>query len=181
MIAQAETGATRPRGEDFLSGGLPCYGLYATADDRFMALGTLEQKFWQIFCETVDRPDLIDKHSVSGDQADAVRDEVAAIFRSDTQAHWIERFANVDCCVAPVLRLAECMDNEQLQARAMFVVAKHPVEGEVPQLAFPLKFSEFTFTIDRPAPMHGEHGREILAEAGYSAIDIDELEAAGVI
>jgi crotonobetainyl-CoA:carnitine CoA-transferase CaiB-like acyl-CoA transferase len=181
MIAQAETGSTRPRGEDFLSGALPCYGVYATADDRYMALGALEQKFWQTFCETVNRPDLVDKHWVSGAEADAVHAEVAAIFRADTQAHWVERFADVDCCVAPVLTLSECMENEQLRAREIFVIDKHPTEGDVPQLAFPVKFSEFIFTIERSAPMHGEHSREILAEAGYTENDIAELEAAKVI
>ena len=181
MIAQAETGATRPRGEDFISGGLPCYGLYATADDRYMALGALEHKFWRTFCESVKRPDLIDKHWVHGAEADAVREEVAAIFRADTQAHWVERFADVDCCVAPVLTLSQCMRNEQLRARQMFVVDEHPTEGDVPQLAFPVKFSEFAFSIEHPAPGHGEHSREILAEAGYSEQSITELEAAGVI
>lgn len=181
LIAQVETGSTRPRGEDFISGGLPCYGLYATADDRYIALGALEHKFWQAFCETVKRPDLVEKHWVSGAEADTVRDEVAAIFRTDTQAHWVERFADVDCCIAPVLTLAECMEDEQLQAREMFVIDKHPTEGDVPQLAFPVKFSEFTFTIERSAPRHGEHSREILAEAGYSEQRITELETAGVI
>ncbi len=56
-------------------------------------------------------------------------------------------------------------------ARALFIVAEHPTAGAVPQFAFPLKFSEFTFTVDRPAPAHGEHSKEILAE----------LEEAGII
>ncbi|MDX1487545.1 MAG: CaiB/BaiF CoA-transferase family protein, partial [Acidiferrobacterales bacterium] len=181
MITQVETGSTRPRGEDFISGGLPCYGIYATADDRYLALGALEQKFWRTFCETVKRPDLIEKHWVSGAEADAVRSEVATIFRTDTQAHWLERFADVDCCIAPVLTLSECMENEQLRAREMFVVDRHPTEGDVPQLAFPVKFSEFAFSIERSAPLHGEHSREILAEAGYNEQRISELEAAGAI
>ncbi|MFQ5937214.1 MAG: CaiB/BaiF CoA transferase family protein [Acidiferrobacterales bacterium] len=181
LVAQAETGSTKPRGEDFLSGGLPCYGIYRTADDRYMALGALEKKFWQTFCETVSRPDLIDKHWVSGTEADAVRTEVTAIFESNTQAYWTERFADIDCCVAPVLTLSECMENEQLRARKMFVVAEHPTEGTVPQYAFPVQFNDFSFSIDRHAPMHGEHSREILTEAGISDEKIAELEATGVI
>jgi alpha-methylacyl-CoA racemase len=181
LIAQADAGETRPRGEDLLSGGLPCYGMYETADERYMALGALEQKFWQTFCETIDRTDLIPHHWVSGSEAERVRAELASIFRSQTQAHWIKSFADVDCCVAPVLTLTEAMNNEQLKARGMFVLSDDPVRGAVPQLAFPLKFSEFRFTIERPAPKHGEHSREILAEAGYRADAIAQLEAAGVI
>ena len=51
----------------------------------------------------------------------------------------------------------------------------------MPQFAFPVKFSDFAFTIERHAPMHGEHTREILTESGYSDQQIAELEAAGVI
>jgi alpha-methylacyl-CoA racemase len=181
LMTYAETGTTRARGEDFLSGGLPCYAIYATSDNGYMALGALEQKFWRTFCETVDRADLIDKHWVDGKVADSVRAEVAAIFASNTQAHWVELFGDIDCCVTPVLSLDESMDNVQLRAREMFVTAEHPREGSVPQFAFPVKFSDFAFTIERHAPMHGEHTREILTDSGYSDQQIAELEAAGVI
>ncbi len=181
FMTYAETCATRARGEDHLSGGLPCYAIYATSDNRYMALGALEHKFWRTFCETVNRADLIDKHWVDEAVADRVRAEVATIFASKTQAHWTELFADIDCCVTPVLTLDESIENPQLRAREMFVVAEHPLEGSVPQFAFPVKFSDFVFTIERHAPMHGEHTRELLTESGYSAQQIDDLEAAGVI
>ncbi len=181
LVARTESGDTRPRGEDLLSGGLPCYGIYATADDRYMAVGALEKKFWQTFCETIERPDLIAKHWVTGAEANEVRNEITAIFRSNTQAYWTRRFADADCCVGPVLTLAECEENEQLRARKIFVMSEHPTEGSVSQFAFPIKFGEFEFTIDRPAPLHGEHSKEILAEAGYGDDRIAELETAGII
>ena len=181
LMTRAETGSARRRGEDLLSGALPCYAIYATLDNRYMALAALEQKFWRIFCETVNRADLIDKHWVDGDVADRVRTEVAEIFALHTQAHWTELFADIDCCVAPVLSLDESIENVHLRAREMFAFAEHPLEGPVPQFAFPVKFGDFTFTIERHAPMHGEHTREILAESGYSDPQIEELEAAGII
>jgi crotonobetainyl-CoA:carnitine CoA-transferase CaiB-like acyl-CoA transferase len=63
----------------------------------------------------------------------------------------------------------------------MFVMTEHPLEGSVPQFAFPVRFSDFAFTIERHAPMHGEHTREILSESGYGDQQIDDLEAAGII
>jgi crotonobetainyl-CoA:carnitine CoA-transferase CaiB-like acyl-CoA transferase len=53
------------------------------------------------------------------------------------------------------------------------------VESE--QLAFPLRMSDFTFSVDRQAPSHGEHSREILAEIGYDENRIEELEEKGTI
>lgn len=181
LAAHAGSGTTKPRGEDLLSGGLPCYGIYETADGRYMALGALEKKFWEKFCEAVGRPDLAPRHWVSGEEADAIHAELATIFGEKTQAYWIEHFADIDCCVTPVLNLAQCLHDPQLAARAMFRTHEHPQEGSVPQLAFPLKLSEFEFSIERPAPAHGEHSREVLAAAGYDETEIAKLEAAGVI
>jgi crotonobetainyl-CoA:carnitine CoA-transferase CaiB-like acyl-CoA transferase len=168
-------GEARPRGRDALSGGLPCYGVYETADGEYMALGALEEKFWRSFCEAVERPDLIEHHMVIGDVADRVRAEVAAIFKSASRDEWVTRLADVDCCASPVLSPTEARRHPHLVARDNFVGA------ESDQLAFPLRMSDFDFSIERPAPGHGEHSREILTEIGYDNGRIDELEAKGVI
>ena len=99
-------------GEDMLNGGLPCYSLYRTADDRHLAVGALEHKFWRAACEVFGRPDWIDRHWQRGafpgtPDAQALRDEVAALVASQSLAVWAERFADADACVTPVLTLAE--------------------------------------------------------------------------
>ena len=48
---------TGERGTFPLSGGLPNYGIYKTADKKFIALGTLEPKFWAKFCNLVEKPE----------------------------------------------------------------------------------------------------------------------------
>ena len=181
LITQLTYGHTLPRGQDFLTGGLPCYSLYETADGRYMAVGALEKKFWEICCATLGRPDLADQHLVYGEQADRVRMELAAIFKAQTQAHWTHLFEAADCCVTPVLTIAEAMANEHFKARRMFVTADHPVDGPVTQFAFPVKLSEFEFTLERQAPLAGEHSEEILTEAGFSATRIAQLRTGGVI
>lgn len=173
-------GEARPRGQDALSGGLPCYGVYETADGGYMALGALEMKFWQAFCEAIARPDLIAHHMVSGETADRVRAQIAAIFKSASRDEWVERLAGADCCASPVLSPAEARHHPHLVARGMFVTPDDAdIESE--QLAFPLRLSDFTFSVERPAPGHGEHSREILAEIGYDEQRIGELQGKGVI
>ena len=174
-------GQTRARGDDYISGGLPCYGIYETKDARHMSLGALEDKFWHAFCEGVGRPDLADKGRSWDEAGDVVQAEVAAIFEGEPQAHWIAFAERVDCCLAPVLDMAESFENEQLIARGMFAGYDHPTDGPVRQFAFPIKFSDFTFTIDRHAPLHGEHTDEILDSLGYDAAAIAALKADGVI
>jgi len=168
--------APPPRGADLLSGGVPCYGVYATADGRHMAVGALEKKFWELLCDTLGRPDLKPFHLAFGTKGEQAKRELAAVFASRPQSHWVGVFDKVDCCVTPVLHIGEALDNEQLQARGMVVEA----EG-LPQLAPPYKLSDYEFAIERGAPAPGQHSDEILREAGYADTDIDSLRAQGII
>ena len=126
-------------------------------------------------------PDLKEKHVLSGDSARAAREEVAELFRSKPQSHWIAVGEEHDCCLAPVLTIAESMENPQLQHRKMFVDTEHPTDGPVKQIAFPIKFSDDTFTVERHAPGHGEHTEEVLSELGYTSADVVRLKAEGVV
>lgn len=181
LAAHIGHGHTLPRGEDMLSGGLPCYNVYRASDGRYMAVGALERKFWETCCEVLERPDLKPFHMVYGDEAKRVKAELSRIFSSHPQRHWTEKFSQADCCVTPVLTLEEGMENEQIRARQMVVTTTHPLDGEIPQFAFPVKFSEFEFAVERHAPMPGEHSEEILAQAGYTGDDIARLKQSGVI
>jgi crotonobetainyl-CoA:carnitine CoA-transferase CaiB-like acyl-CoA transferase len=168
--------APPPRGADLLSGGVPCYGVYATADGRHMAVGALEKKFWELLCDTLGRADLKPFHLAFGAKGEKAKQALAAVFAGQPQSHWIEKFAGVDCCVTPVLTIAEALDNEQLQARGMVIEA----DG-MPQFAPPWKLSDFDFAIERSAPAPGQHSDEILREAGFDADAIDKLREQGII
>lgn len=168
--------APPPRGADLLSGGVPCYGVYATSDGRHMAVGALEKKFWELLCDTLGRPDLKPFHLAFGEKGEPARRELAAVFGSRSRAEWVAIFDKVDCCVTPVLTIAEALDNEQLQVRGMIVEA----DG-LPHLAPPYKLSGHIFAIERSAPAPGQHGEEILREAGFSEEHIAALRKQGII
>lgn len=115
VIARYEARAlgvsTRP-GRGLLSGGSPCYNVYRTADQRHLAVGALELKFWSRLCEVVGRPDWAQRHWSLGQQpggadAQALRTELAALIAQRPLAHWVPLFDAADCCVTPVLRLEE--------------------------------------------------------------------------
>ncbi len=115
-ITLAATGRVPVQGRELLSGGAPCYGVYATADERYLAVGALELQFWRRLCETLGRPQWSERHwsrglVVGGDEAMALRTLVAREFKAHTLAHWVSVFESVDCCVTPVLRLDEAKDH----------------------------------------------------------------------
>lgn len=132
--------------KDLLTGGAPCYNAYRTKDLRFMAVGPLELKFWEICCDVLERPDLKNKHwtlgqKVGGSEAMAVKAELDALFAQQTMAFWTEKFATADCCVTPVLRIDEALQHPLFAARAMVRRATHETEGEYWQVGPSIKFS----------------------------------------
>ncbi|MGE6246223.1 CaiB/BaiF CoA transferase family protein [Psychrobacter proteolyticus] len=97
---------------DFLGGALPCYRLYQTADQRHMAVGSLELKFWQGLCEVLELPSLKEIHWQLGimpnrPESEAATNTIAEKFASQTLEHWQRVFSATDVCVTPVLSLHE--------------------------------------------------------------------------
>ena len=123
---------------------------------------------------------MIEHHLVSGESADRVRGEVAAIFLSASRDEWVERLADADCCASPVLSPAEARHHPHLVERGMYLTGD-TTGAASEQLAFPLQMSNFTFSVERQAPGHGEHSRDILAEIGYDDARIGDLASKGVI
>jgi alpha-methylacyl-CoA racemase len=145
LVACNNFGKPVAPGRDLLTGGVPCYNVYRTSDSRYMAVGALEPKFWEMCCEVLDRPDLKRRHwaygqTVGSDDAMAVKTELEAIFATRTMAAWTEKFADKDCCVTPVLRTDEAVASPLFQARRMVASVKHPTEGTYWAAGNPVKF-----------------------------------------
>jgi crotonobetainyl-CoA:carnitine CoA-transferase CaiB-like acyl-CoA transferase len=157
-------GRTLPRGTDLLTGGYPCYRVYATRDGRHVAVGALEEKFWRSFCDAMGRPDWIPLQFATGDAGAALGAEVAAAFARESQAHWVRVFGAIDCCVTPVLSLEEALADEHLCRRG---VALTSADGLV-QYAPPFRLSDDEFAVSRPAPRLGEHTQSVLREFGLA-------------
>ncbi|WP_250472137.1 CaiB/BaiF CoA-transferase family protein [Caballeronia sp. GAFFF1] len=110
-LANADEPGTRA-GAGLLNGGVPCYNVYRTADDKFVAVGALELKFWQTLCGALGRPEWAARHwslgqATGGADAKELTAHLAACFRDRTRDEWMALFEPLDCCVAPVLAPAE--------------------------------------------------------------------------
>jgi crotonobetainyl-CoA:carnitine CoA-transferase CaiB-like acyl-CoA transferase len=55
----------------------------------------------------------------------------------------------------------------------------HPQAGPTKAIGCPVHFSETPTAITRPAPLLGEHTRELLREAGYSDAEIAAMLESG--
>ncbi|MFD6968444.1 CaiB/BaiF CoA transferase family protein [Streptomyces sp. NPDC059979] len=107
------------RGVNLLDGGCPFYGTYETSDGRYMAVGALEQQFYDTFVELLG---IADQAPARKDLArwGELREAVAARFKTRTREEWTAVFEGSDACVAPVLSLREAPDHPHLAARGTF-------------------------------------------------------------
>ncbi len=173
VMSGVERGLEEPLpGRMLLNGRFPCYGIYSTKDGRYMSLGALEFKFWENFCHAVDRHDLI--HGQFG--GPEVVHAVEEIFVGRTMHEWRELLADKDCCCEPVLSLTEAANSELVSSRGMLETMPHGSRQFMP----PIRLAGSPNSAGRPAPGLGEHTREVLADLGLTAHELERLAREGV-
>jgi alpha-methylacyl-CoA racemase len=171
---------TVDRGANLLDTGCPYYDVYTCADDRWIAVGAIEERF---FLNLLDVLGLGADPALAGSHKDrsrwpALREALTSVFATRTRDEWADAFVDVDACVTPVLDLDEAVAHPHAVARSSYL----PVDdGPFPQPAVAPRFSRSGTPVPSPAVRPGAHTRQILAEQGYDDAAVTELLAAGVI
>lgn len=163
------------RGSNLLDGGAPFYDTYATADGRHVALAPLEPKFFARFAARAGLDSRFVQRQYDRGLWPEMRAAIAALLVQKTRDEWVVLMEGSDACLAPVLSFAEAPQHAHAAARGAFIDI-----GGVVQPAPAPRFSRSTAARPGPAPEPGAHTRELLAEAGLDAAQIDALLAAGV-
>lgn len=155
------------------------YGAFATSDGfiivAFPKLANLGQ--------TIGEPSFL----TMDDEVDTweKRDEIFAKTRdrlkTKTTAEWLELLRAADIWCGPVYGYADLVEDEQIKHNGTFVEYDHPTEGHVKTPGFPIRFSKTPSTVDRGAPVVGQHSRDVLIEAGYDDAAIEALIAKGAV
>jgi len=171
-LGNLDCGIHPTRGVERLNGGFACYGIYRTRDDRYLAVGALEPKFWVALNQAIGRPPSVAELLDPPEGQAATRAALAAIFATRTAGEWSEILARHDCCVELVTEVDELPDHPLHRAREVFFTLDGgPEVGPVQQVRTPLG----TPRSPRPPPRHGEHTRDVLTEYGFSDLEITVL------
>lgn len=156
------------------------------AKDGWLNIGGANQANWERIADVLGHPEWRDdpRFRTNSDRMrnlDALVQAMNAVLATRTRAEWIAAFDAAGVPVGPVHSIGEALSHPQTLARGMIVELDHPQAGHTRALGCPVHFSETPTSIDRPAPLLGEHTREVLREVGYSDGEIDALAADGAI
>lgn len=156
--------------------------LYRTRDGWIMLM-CQTQKFWEILCQRLERPELADDPKYKGyaerhENRDALTELLDGILMTRDTADWLALFAG-DLPAAPVNDIAQALNNPYFRERDGIQEVPHPDRPDLKLLNSPIRMSEPV--PNRPGPKVGQHSDEILAELGYNADDIAALKADGAV
>jgi crotonobetainyl-CoA:carnitine CoA-transferase CaiB-like acyl-CoA transferase len=159
--------------------------VFRTADG-YVTVGTISDSEWKGFCAATGDPKLSEDPrfatpTVRTMNATARINAMAEYIATDTTANWLSRLDACDVPCAPILRRGEIVDNEQVAARGLIEEFDQPTVGRVRQPKPAARFDRDATSIGVPAPLIGEHTREVLSELGYSGAQIDAFAEQGAV
>jgi alpha-methylacyl-CoA racemase len=164
------------RESNIIDGGAPFWRCYETKDGKFVSVGAVEAKFYEI---------LIDKLGLAAaalpDQLDRarwpeMRARFAEIFRQKTRDEWCAIMEGTDICFAPVLSFGEAPHHPHNRARGSFV----EIDGILQPGPAP-RFSRTPSSVKGGPPAFGAQTEEALAAWGFAANEIAALKAAKAV
>ena len=163
----------------------PLAGRYITRDDRMIVFVALQpDRYWDRFCRSIEREDLIDDARYNSYEARAENCQqlypiLDAIFKTRTLEEWKPRLEGIP--YASYQSLLEAINDPQARTNDFFVAYDHPTHGRLEGIANPVKLSETPATVRMAAPEFGQHTEEVLLEYGYTWEDIATLKEQGII
>ncbi|WPB58334.1 CoA transferase [Xylophilus sp. GOD-11R] len=141
--------------------------------------------FWRALCRHIGRADMADDPAYDTPQKRVARqDEITRCIVAGLAAHtaeeWEARLAGeVPCSVSRPIE--EMFEHPQVQAEGHLATYRHPEIGSYRSFRTPIQFQGTPLVQPRPAPTLGQHGEEVLREAGLTPARIAALRDAGAV
>jgi crotonobetainyl-CoA:carnitine CoA-transferase CaiB-like acyl-CoA transferase len=166
------------------------YQVFDTADGEQVFVGVVSDKQWKLLCEAFGLKELaadraLDTNNDRVTHKDRILPVIKATFLGYTKQQLMDKLEKTGLPFAPIARPEQLFDDPHLAASGGLLpvtVTDGERKGEKTRLpALPLSMDGRRFGIHRDVPRAGQHTREVLAEAGYGAADIEAMIRAGVV
>jgi alpha-methylacyl-CoA racemase len=156
--------------------GAHYYNVYEASDGKYISVGAMESRFYRTFMIGLGfNPENIPPQDDQS-QWESLKERVADIMRTKTQAQWLAVFDGTDACVTPVLSLGDAPTHPHNRARSTFVEI-----GGILEPAPAPRFSRTPPPVPALAADPGDHDTRVLLEWGVTEPEHDLLLSQGVI
>lgn len=157
--------------------------VFQTADG-YMTAGAVSDAEWRGLAEALAHPEWLDDERF---RTPALRvayakerlEQTAAVLVTRTTQEWLDRLDAFEVPCAPILPLAEVIEHPQIVANELIVESDHPHAGRLRQPRPAARFGETPASLDRPAPLLGEHSDEVCRELGLPDTGLTALRQRG--
>ncbi|MES2599647.1 MAG: CaiB/BaiF CoA-transferase family protein [Pseudomonadota bacterium] len=165
------------RGDNIVDGGAPYYATYETSDGRYVSIGAMEDKFYDLLLTKLGLSDDTNmRPHTDRSRWDYQRERFKVCFLTRSRDEWCSLLEGTDTCFAPVLTIEEASSHPHLMARQTYV----DLNG-VNQPAPNPRFSATKATQSSPPAQLGQHSCEVLEDWGILPETIDELCRSSVV
>ncbi len=154
--------------------------------DGYITAGAISNAEWQGMCKALNKEEWLADERFNT-PAGRVKNNAqrlnltAEVIATKPTAHWLKVMDENSVPSAPVLSRKELLQHEQIIANKLIEEMHQPGLGAVRQPRPAARFSKTPAVISGPAPLLGEHTREVLSNLGLCDTDIDELYAQNIV
>lgn len=175
-----QSGRFPVRSQELLSHHYGCYNTYGTADNRYIAVGALEHRFWKQLCSALGLERYSD-FQFDEQRREEIIEALELVFQTKDADTWERHLQSLDVCCTRILTLQEVLDHPLFKERDMVVELEQADKQTIKTLGIPVKLSATPGSIRSAPARFGQHNQEILQALGYSEAHIDEFRTKKII
>ncbi|QGP91625.1 Acetyl-CoA:oxalate CoA-transferase [Neomoorella glycerini] len=154
--------------------------------DYYVICAAGNDKLWEKFCQAIGKEELVhdprfESNRLRTENIAELEPILFEVFRQKTTAEWIEIIETAGIPCGPINTVDKVVNDPQVRAREMVVEIDHPVAGKQLIHGVPVKLSDTPGRVRQPAPVLGQHTREVLQKYGLTAEEINLLAQEGVV
>ena len=177
---QNTKGESPRRSDVTLSHRYGCYNTYRTADGRHVAIGAVENRFWEKLCELLGASHYAPLQYSQSHRQEII-DWLRTVFATKPLAHWQELLGGQDVCFSTIAELDEVMSSSLFREREMVCEYESADGATLTTLGIPVKLSVTPGALKTPPASFGAHTNTVLKELGYTPEQITELRTRNVV
>lgn len=160
----------------------PTHAIYEASDRRHVAIGAIEDHFWERLCEVLGREDWAQRSDLKSNAGRASAAEelgrgLEAAFAGAPAQAWVERLSAADVPASVVQGIVNAVESEQFRNRGVF---KPSPSGDGWLVGFPVLLDGWSVGVEAPAPRLGADNVRVLLGSGFSTEQIDDWAHRGL-